>query len=481
MTVSSPGTARYNAAMPTAPTPDTPRSDATGADARPAVLSVGQLNRLARQLLEDAFPMVWVEGELSNLSRPGSGHWYFTLKDAQAQVRCAMFRGQNIRVRFIPEAGQRLLVKGKLSLYEGRGDYQLIVEQMQPAGAGDLAAAFEQLKRRLAAEGLFEPGRKRALPRLPRHIGVVTSPTGAAIRDILTVLARRFPAIPVTVLPVPVQGDGAAAQIAAAIERGNRLASGGQLDLDVLIVGRGGGSQEDLWAFNEEVVARAIAASALPVVSAVGHEVDVAISDFVADARAPTPSAAAELLSPDRAEWLETLEHRRRRLLQAWRQQQVSRRQQLEARRARLRHPGERLRQQAQRLDELQARLQRGWQAGARRRLHRLELLRERLQRHSPAQHLRTLAERLRPLHGRLQRALDTDLARRRQHLAASAQLLNSVSPLNTLGRGFAIVQDAQGRILRDAREVSTGDAVSARLARGHLQLRVEHSLPEQD
>src|SRR5690606_31569338 len=248
---------------------------------------VSQLNRRAKQLLETHLPLLWVEGELSNVSQPSSGHWYFTLKDDQAQVRCAMFRNRNMLVRFKPQQGQQVLLRARVSLYEGRGDYQLIAEHMEEAGAGALQRAYEELKQKLAAEGLFSDDLKQPLPSLPRHIGVITSPTGAAIRDILHVLARRFPAIPVTVLPVAVQGKEAAPQIVKAIQLANRA------DLfDVLILARGGGSLEDLWPFNEEVVARAIHASKLPIVSAVGHEVDFTIADFVADLRAPTPSVA---------------------------------------------------------------------------------------------------------------------------------------------------------------------------------------------
>src|SRR5690606_35272474 len=265
------------------------------------ILSVSQLNRRAKQLLETHLPLLWVEGELSNVSQPSSGHWYFTLKDDQAQVRCAMFRNRNMLVRFKPQQGQQVLVRARVSLYEGRGDYQLIAEHMEEAGTGALQRAFEALKAKLGAEGLFDEARKRPIPTLPRHIGVITSPTGAAIRDVLTVLERRFPSIPVTVIPVAVQGKESAPQIVRALELANRCGL-----FDVLLLTRGGGSLEDLWSFNEEAVARAVAASQLPVVCAVGHEVDFSIADFVADLRAPTPSAAAELMTPDGEDWLET-------------------------------------------------------------------------------------------------------------------------------------------------------------------------------
>ncbi|MGA7800973.1 MAG: exodeoxyribonuclease VII large subunit, partial [Gammaproteobacteria bacterium] len=275
------------------------------------VYSVGRLNREVRAALEAGFALLWVEGELSNVARPASGHLYLTLKDAQAQVRCAMFRNRCQFLGFTPQNGMQVLVRARVSLYEPRGDFQLIIEHMEEAGDGALLRAFEALKQRLSKEGLFEEARKRPIPTLPRRVGVVTSPIGAAIRDILSVLRRRFPALPVLIYPVPVQGTDAAPQIAAAVRRASERA-----DCDVLIVTRGGGSLEDLWAFNEELVARAIHDSAIPVVSGVGHEIDFTIADFVADRRAPTPSAAAELVSPDQAEWLAQLRALDARLLQ---------------------------------------------------------------------------------------------------------------------------------------------------------------------
>ncbi|MBP6777983.1 MAG: exodeoxyribonuclease VII large subunit, partial [Piscinibacter sp.] len=328
------------------------------------VYSVSRLNREVRSLLEQRFGAVWIEGEISNFSRPASGHWYFTLKDAGAQVRCAMFRNRNYVVRTPPRDGQQVLVRGRVSLYDARGEFQLIVDHVEEAGVGALRRQFEELKARLAAEGLFDAARKRALPALPRRIGVVTSPTGAALRDILHVLERRFPAIPVVLYPVPVQGQGAGAQIAAMI----RLASQRQ-DVDVLIVARGGGSLEDLWSFNEEVVARAVLDCRIPVISGVGHETDVTIVDFVADERAPTPSAAAERVVPDRSEWLRNLAIRLSRLTRAQARILAGLDESLRwsARRLQQLHPRARLEQQAQHVDELDTRLQRA----LRRRLER--------------------------------------------------------------------------------------------------------------
>ncbi|WJW76273.1 exodeoxyribonuclease VII large subunit [Thiohalobacter sp. IOR34] len=442
------------------------------------VFSVSRLNAEVRDLLGATFPHIWVEGELSNLARPASGHLYFTLKDARAQVRCALFRNRNRGLGFVPEDGMQVLVRAEVSLYEARGDYQLIVDRMEAAGDGALRRAFEALKQRLAAEGLFDEASKRPLPPLPRRIGVVTSPSGAAIRDILSVLRRRFPAVPVLIYPVPVQGEGAAGRIAAAI----RLADQ-RRDCDVLILARGGGSLEDLWAFNEEVVARAIHAARIPVVSGVGHEVDVTIADFAADRRAPTPSAAAELVVPDRDEWLARLESLESRLTRLTRQRLADAGQRLEwlAQRLQQRHPGARLRQQAQRLDELELRLQRTLRQRLHRAGQRLATLEARLHRHDPAPRLQAAQQRCHSLEGRLQRALRQTLERAGQRLATAARQLETVSPLATLERGYAIVTGPEGRILHDAREVAAGDAVEARLARGRLRCTVDAVLEDGD
>jgi exodeoxyribonuclease VII large subunit len=318
------------------------------------VYTVSRLNREARGLVEGTLGSIWLEGEISNFARPGSGHWYFSLKDDAAQVRCAMFRQRNAGLGMVPRDGMQVLVRARASVYEPRGEFQLIVDHLEESGEGELRRRFERLKRQLAAEGLFETARKRPLPRLPRRIGVVTSPTGAALRDILQVLRRRFAAVPVILYPVPVQGAGAAGQIAAAIA----LASA-RAEVDVLVVGRGGGSLEDLWSFNEEAVARAIVDCAMPVVSAVGHEVDVTIADLAADVRAPTPSAAAELIVPDAAEWLRSLAAAERRLAGAWRRRQAAWLDALDWARKRLSqlHPSLAIERQFQRLDDLDTRM----------------------------------------------------------------------------------------------------------------------------
>lgn len=444
------------------------------ASAEREIISVTQLNRRARQLLETHIPLLWVEGELSNVSIPSSGHWYFTLKDEQAQVRCAMFRNRNMTVRFKPQQGQHVLIRARVSLYEGRGDYQIIVEHMEEAGTGALQRAFEQLKSKLAAEGLFDALHKKALPSLPRHIAVITSPTGAAIRDILSVLERRFAGIPITVIPVAVQGKEAAPQIVRAIQLANRAGL-----FDVVILARGGGSLEDLWPFNEEIVARAIYASELPIVSGVGHEVDFTIADFVADLRAPTPSAAAELIVPDGDDWLDKfigfevlLEEAMERKLKHWHQR-------LEWLRSRLRHPRQRLEQQAQRLDNLELRLKNQIQKQLlawRNQLHQLQL---RQQAQHPQQRLQNLRERLRLGEIRLVRAQQQTLSNSKTRLAEAVRMLNTLSPLNTLERGYALVTGATtNKVITNSTQVKPGDKLHTRFAHGEIISLVEKITP---
>jgi len=433
------------------------------------ILSVSQLNRKAKMLLETHLPLMWVEGEISNFARPSSGHWYFTLKDATAQVRCAMFRNTNQRVRFVPRQGQQVLIRARVSLYEGRGEFQLIGEHMEEAGFGALQRAFEELKLRLSQEGLFAQVLKKPLPRLPRHIGVITSSTGAAIHDILTVLARRFPGIPVTVLPVAVQGTEAAPQIVRALANANHCGL-----FDVLIVGRGGGSLEDLWPFNEESVARAIAASQLPVISAVGHEVDFTIADFVADMRAPTPSAAAELVTPDGEEWLQTFAGYEILLQQAMQRRLQQSQQKVQWLRSRLRHPGERLQAQAQHLDNLEMRLRNAVQLRLHANRGQLQQLAARQARFHPEEKLQHLKVRLAHLHQRLTEHTQHQLTLQKQRLGQAVQLLEAVSPLNTLQRGYAIVTDSDGNILRQGQPDLVGQQITAQLAQGNLRCTVE-------
>jgi len=437
-------------------------------DTRPRALSVSELNHQARHLLESSFMQVWVEGELSSFSRPSSGHWYFSLKDQKCQIRCAMFRGANQRIRTLPKEGDQIRIRGKVTLYENRGDFQIIVEHLEPAGLGPLQQAFEALKMKLQAEGLFDPARKKPLPVTPRHIGVVTSPTGAAIHDILTVLARRCPAIPVTLYPTAVQGQAATADIVNAIDRAQRHGVA-----DVLIIGRGGGSLEDLWCFNEEAVARAIAGCSIPTVSAVGHEVDVTIADFVADLRAPTPSAAAEKISPDQSQWLRRLAEQQLRLGQSARRLLLRLDQQLGHLAARLRDPRRELQDKAQRMDELDMRLNKAMNLKLQQQQLKTGHLAQRLGTQSPTKTLQNAGEQVQRLNERLDKAIRQNLRQQQEKLQLNAQTLNVVSPLATLGRGYAIVRDDQNRIVRSADQLSAGQTISARFGQGNVSAEV--------
>jgi exodeoxyribonuclease VII large subunit len=438
-------------------------------------LSPSQLNRQVRSLLESHFDFVWVEGEISNLARPTSGHWYFTLKDDAAQVRCAMFKNRNQRLRFAPQNGDLVRLRARVSLYEGRGDFQLIGEFMEPAGAGALQAQFEALRDRLRAEGLFDASRKRPLPKSVAHLAVISSPTGAALQDILQVLARRNPAIQVTVLPASVQGPQAPGELLEALLKANRLAkSHPDCDFDAIILARGGGSLEDLWAFNDEALARAIVASELPVVCGVGHEVDVSIADFAADMRAPTPSAAAELLSESREELVAQLDAARRRLETVMAHRLERSAAALAQLRARLRHPGDRLREQAQRLDELEARLRRGIRVRLEQLRGELQRREERLLARSPLQRIvrqQALLERQRLT---LDSSIAQTLARQRRSLEQQEHLLRSLNPLAILERGYAILSDESGRIIRNSSDAAQDQMLRARLAKGELRLRVD-------
>ncbi len=444
-----------------------------GAPAAPprTILSISQLNATARQLLESGLGSVWLEGEVSNLARPASGHWYFSLKDASAQVRCAMFRTRSQLVRFPVRDGLRVLARGRVSLYEARGEFQVVVEHLEEAGEGALRRRFEELKRKLLAEGLFESDRKRPLPGLPRRIGVVTSPTGAALRDVLHILRRRFPAIPVLVYPVAVQGESAAREIVQALQLAGRRA-----ECDVIIVARGGGTLEDLMAFNEETVARAIAACPIPVICGVGHETDVTIADFVADERAPTPSAAAERAVPDRAEYLRACIALERNLAACMRRRLQSlgaalRQQERGLARA---HPGARLRQHAQRLDELETRLARAVRLRVVRDEARLASARALLASCSPARRIDDLRRRFDVAGRRLPMAARRRLQHSRQRWEHAARTLHAVSPLATLERGYAIVVDAvNSRVVTDASQLTRGRRIEARLARGSVQAEV--------
>jgi len=432
------------------------------------ILSVSQLTHALRDLLEGAYPSVWVEGEISNFSAPASGHWYFTVKDEGASLSAAMFRGQNRRVRFRPEGGMSVLCHGRISVYPPRGNYQLIVDRIEPRGVGDLRLAFEQMRARLHSEGLFDESRKRQLPFLPVRVGIVTSPTGAAIRDMMRVLVQRYRPLEILLAPARVQGEGAAEEIAAALDL---------LDVDgraqVVLCGRGGGSLEDLWAFNEETVARAIARCRIPVVSAVGHEVDVTIADLVADVRAATPSNAAELAVPVRAELDAALDDLRERLAQAA-ARDLDRKRALQQRLERhLIDPRRYLQIQAQRRDELEQRLFEGLERDiARRRERSLNALR-RLRSASPAAHVRRGRDRLTSAVAALAQAQRHGWSLRQGALERTAGRLDALSPLGVLARGYAMASK-DGRILREAGRVHSGDLVRVRLHRGELGCTVD-------
>nr|WP_067298834.1 exodeoxyribonuclease VII large subunit [Marinobacterium profundum] len=435
-------------------------------------LSVSDLNRQARSLLESSFMMIQVQGEISNFVRPSSGHWYFTLKDERAQVRCALFRNRSQFLKYRPRDGDQVMVRAKVSLYEGRGEFQLICDYMEESGVGQLQQAFEALKLRLDAEGLFDQASKQPLPAHPRHLGVITSPTGAAIHDILSVLKRRFPGLPVTLYPSAVQGAEAAPAIVRALKLAQR-----HDQCDVIILGRGGGSLEDLWPFNEESVARAIHACSIPVVSAVGHETDISISDFVADLRAPTPSAAAELLTPDQRELQLRLDQARRRLQARLGQQLQQHQERLIALQRRLRHPGERLRERAQRLDELELRLRKAALRLLSDKRTRLERQQARLVQIRPQRQIAQLRQHLAALRQQLERRIHYLLHDKRLRSAAMAGQLNAVSPLATLERGYAIVQDSRGQVIDDASLLAVDDLIETRLAKGRVHSRVTATL----
>lgn len=437
------------------------------------VLTPSQLNSEIRHALERGFPTLWIEGEISNLARPASGHLYFSLKDARSQIRCAMFRNRNMLLQFAPENGAQVLVRARISVYEARGEYQLLVEHMEEAGHGALQRAFEALKAKLQAEGLFDASRKRALPPMPATIGVVTSPSGAAIRDILTTLRRRFPLARVIIYPSQVQGTEAPAQLVRALRTAAQRA-----ECDVLILARGGGSLEDLMAFNDEAVARAVEASPVPVVCGVGHEVDFSIADFVADVRAPTPTAAAELVAPDISDWQRNLDRLQQRLAQTLlnRVSRCTERHAWLQARLQQQHPGQRLRQQVQRLDELELRLEQGLRSHLRQCHHATALLSGRLREHTPLHRVERLRERNASLARRIERSGIELIADRQRRIGELGRALNAVSPLATLGRGYAIVADtATGKVITRIGGIANGQAVTTRLQDGEFQAIVKN------
>jgi len=442
------------------------------------VCTVSELAMRIKAQLEDQFPAVWVEGEISNLRTPSSGHAYFTLKDDGAQLRCVLFRGRGRRVAFQPEDGMQVLAFGGLDVYLARGEYQLVVELLEPKGVGALQLAFEQLKRKLAAEGLFEEARKRALPPFPRTIGIVTSPTGAAIRDMLHVIDRRFADLRILITPVRVQGEEAPGEIVAALRDLQAVA-----DLDVVIVGRGGGSIEDLWAFNDERVARAIAACRVPVISAVGHETDFTIADFVADLRAPTPSAAAELVVQEKLHVARTLVSLYENLKEAMADRLARERERVESlgKRRVLTDAARALRDLYRRVDDLTTRLTRAVRGSERQATHRLSLARNALRSLNPVARIANGAVLLAQLHGRLASAAVHSVKVSRHRFDAAVGRLDSLSPLAVLGRGYSLTRLLpSGAIVRSAAQTRPGDAVEILLHQGALEARVER-LKERD
>lgn len=439
----------------------------TVAEEKKRVFSVRELNLAAKQLLENGLPLLWVRGEISNYVCAASGHWYFSLKDEQAQVRCVMFRHKSQYLDWQPKNGMQVEVLALATLYEARGEFQLTLEQMRPAGLGALYEAFERLKHKLEGEGLFDAARKRALPMLPRQIGIITSPKAAALRDVLTTLARRMPGIPVVLYPVPVQGEVAAQKIAQAIQLANERA-----ECDVLLLCRGGGSIEDLWSFNEEVVARAIAASRIPLVSGVGHETDFTIADFVADQRAATPTAAAQRVVPERQELLQRLRDVAQHLARAQRNRLHNTMQALDYLQRRLVHPAQQLQRQALQLEQLQQRMQRAYAYCRQQQYWRWQSLAQRLR--AASSDFARMHERQDNLAQRLLQAMRASQAQRLMRLDNAAQHLALLNPQHVLARGYSLVQDASGSVVRDASRLATGAELRITFAHGWARSEVK-------
>jgi exodeoxyribonuclease VII large subunit len=453
--------------------PDRAPAPATAAN-RPEILTVSQLNQAVARLLERSFPLAWISGEISNFTRAASGHWYFSLKDAGAQVRAVMFRGRAQYVDFAPREGDKIEVRATVSLYAPRGDFQLNVETMRRAGVGNLYEAFLQLKAKLTAEGLFDPARKRELPAFPRTVGIVTSPQAAALRDMITAFRRRAPHVQLVLYPTLVQGDGAGAQIAQAIATASARA-----ECDLLIVGRGGGSLEDLWCFNDERVARAIAASPVPVISGVGHETDFTIADFVADLRAPTPTAAAELAATPRADWLAGLEQHANDLDAALRRQLDNSAQTLDWLARRVQGPEVAIRQHRTRLDALRAQLRHATDAPVIQARFALAQTARRLQHAMPD--TRLMRSQLDARNERLAGGFQACRVAASNRLSAMQAQLELLAPQRTLERGYAIVQDEQGRVLRDTSQLKTPQNLNLKLANGSARISVDKLIPDPD
>lgn len=436
------------------------------AQEEPTVYSVTAINTLIKKNIEKQFPLVWLQGEISNFKPHTSGHFYFSLKDDKSQLSAVMFKGFNSRLKFRPESGMEVIVRGRITVYEPRGTYQIFCESMEPVGAGALQKAFEQLKSKLQSEGLFDSQHKKKWPAFPQHIGIVTSPTGAAIQDILNVLGRRYRSAQVTVIPARVQGEGAAAEVARGIQLANHVSG-----FDVLIVGRGGGSIEDLWPFNEEIVARAIFASQIPIISAVGHEIDFTIADFVADYRAPTPSAAAEVVAQSGLETIEALKRQQRQLNQLMKQKLAMCSQKWNQWQSKLVDPKRRLEDLSLRCDELTHRLTLGMNRHLKERKLHVQLLRSRLP--SPRDMVKAARESLRALHHQLIVHQKNQMALLQKKIAQQAALLDSMSPLRVLQRGYAAVFMGE-KVVRGPQDVQVNDDLRVELAEGTLTVNVK-------
>lgn len=434
------------------------------------IYSVSQLNSAARQMLEGNFSQIWLTGEISNFTQPVSGHWYLTLKDENAQVRCAMFRMKNLRVAFRPQNGMQVLVRANVSLYEPRGDYQLIIDSMLPAGEGLLQQQFEALKMKLAAEGLFAQNLKKNLPHFSKAVGIITSSTGAALQDILHILARRDPSLKVVIYPTAVQGKEATAEIVQMIELANV-----RQEVDVLIVGRGGGSLEDLWCFNEEEVARAIFRSTLPIISAVGHETDVTIADFVADLRAPTPSAAAELVSRNQDELLQQLRHQQQRLDMAFDRLFTRKSQRLKQLTLRLhnQHPQNQLRAQQAKNEQLAHRLQLAMLRQFENTQQKFTALSVRLKQNPLPYRIQRHQQHLEQLQVRLNFCVNRQVTERQNKLATLCGKLDGLSPLKVLARGYSIAENPQGKAIVSVKDVNQGDFITTQVADGKIVSKV--------
>lgn len=447
----------------------------TGSAAARTIYGISEINEILRALVEDSLPSLWIQGEISNFSKPSSGHWYFTLKDEQAQIRCAMFRKANYYIRPLPQNGDAVLVRAKASVYPARGELQLIVEHLEPAGTGALLRAFEELKQRLAAEGLFDAARKRPIAAIPKRIGLITSATGAAIHDVLTTLARRWPLAQVLFYPVPVQGADAPAAIVKALGRFSQCG-----DVDTLLIVRGGGSIEDLWAFNNEAVARAIRGCTIPIVTGIGHEIDITIADLAADLRAATPTAAAELTTPDQVDFNDRVESALTSLTRQieWQFEAIDSRLKNNETRLQFNRPSRRMDERAQRLDELELRMSRVMNLRIHECHRQFVVSQQSLTRLGISSRFGYLRQTLSGLNTRLNVAQSHRHTRHQEKVAHQAAILASFNPGNVLSRGYAIVRNINGAALRDAASTARGEHLQVQLARGELWVEVEEAKP---